>query len=656
MSGTHPHLKTLAAVAAASLLAACSPNGDSDESTGADTATAESSPPARYDAEAFFATTSYFLAGGHAWSPDDSALLLSSDESGIFNAYALAAADGTAKPLTTSTTDSTFAVSWFPNDARVLFTADQGGNELDHLYVRELDGETRDLTPGENVKASFDGWSGDGEYFYVETNERDPATFDLYRYASDGYERTLVFRNDEALAIAAVSPDGSTVAMVKPRTSADSDIYILDTRVADAEPELITAHDGNISYGVHEFTPDSRELVYSTDEHGEFQQAWTYDLGTGETQPLISADWDVAFVTYSDSGRYRVSGTNADARTAVTILDTETGEEVELASLPPGDLSQIRFSRDESRLALMVSSDTSPADVYTVELAADDSKRLTTALNPAIDEADLVASEVIRYESFDGLEIPAIQYRPQGASASNKVPALVWVHGGPGGQSRTGYSAIIQHLVNHGYAVLAANNRGSSGYGKSFFHMDDRKHGEVDLQDIVYAKRYLASLDWVDGERIGIIGGSYGGYMVGAALAFEPEVFDVGVNIFGVMNWVRTLESIPPWWESFKEALYDEMGDPATDAERHRRISPLFHARNITAPLLVVQGANDPRVLQVESDEIVAAVRANDVPVEYVLFPDEGHGFTKRENRIAASEAYLKFLDTYLGGRTSASP
>jgi dipeptidyl aminopeptidase/acylaminoacyl peptidase len=182
--------------------------------------------------------------------------------------------------------------------------------------------------------------------------------------------------------------------------------------------------------------------------------------------------------------------------------------------------------------------------------------------------------------------------------------------------------------------------------------MDDRRHGDVDLKDIVNAKNYLASLDWVDSEKIGIIGGSYGGYMVGAALAFEPEVFDVGINIFGVMNWVRTLTSIPPWWESFKEALYDEMGDPETDSERHHRISPLFHAQNIQAPLLVVQGANDPRVLQVESDEIVEAVRANEVPVKYVLFPDEGHGFSKRENKIRASEAYLSFLDTYLKGHS----
>jgi dipeptidyl aminopeptidase/acylaminoacyl peptidase len=616
---------------------------------------ADASAPKRYDAETFFTTTSYSLSGRYTWSPDDTDVLISSDESGIYNVYALTAADGSREPLTSSTTDSTFAVSWFPRDERALFTADQGGNELYHLYVREPSGETRDLTPGEEVKAEMAGWTADGEHFYVLTNERDARVFDLYRYSAEDYERTLVFQNDEALQVSAVSPDGSTVALVKPRTSADSDIYLFDTRSPDAGPELITEHEGNILYGVHEFTRDSQQLVYSTDEHGEFAQAWTYALDTGEQAPLVSADWDVIFVTYSDSGRYRVSATNEDARTVVRILDNETGKEVELDGLPPGDLAQVRFSRDERRIALMVSSDTSPSDVYTAELATGDARRLTQALNPEIDEDDLVESQVVRYESFDGLEIPAILYRPKGSSASNPAPALVWVHGGPGGQSRTGYSATLQHLVNHGYAILAANNRGSSGYGKTFYHMDDRRHGEVDLQDIVYGKRYLASLDWVDAERIGIIGGSYGGYMVGAALAFEPEVFDVGVNIFGVMNWVRTLTTIPPWWEAFKEALYDEMGDPETDGERHRRISPLFHARNIEAPLLVVQGANDPRVLQAESDEIVEAVRANGVPVEYVLFPDEGHGFTKRENRISASEAYVSFLDEHLKGEQGAA-
>ena len=297
---------------------------------------------------------------------------------------------------------------------------------------------------------------------------------------------------------------------------------------------------------------------------------------------------------------------------------------------------------------------TRPPNIHLVDLVNGTSRQLTHALNPEIDPAHLVRGEVVRYRSFDGLEIPSILYRPHGATAQHPVPAMVWVHGGPGGQSRTGYRAVIQHLVNHGYAVLAANNRGSSGYGKTFFHLDDRRHGEEDLDDIVHARTYLASLDWIDGTRVGIIGRSYGGFMVAAALAFEPHAFDVGIDIFGVTNWVRTLQSIPPWWASFREALYDEMGDPATDAERHRRISPLFHAHHIARPLLVVQGANDPRVLQVESDELVAAVRANGVPVEYLVFPDEGHGFRRRDNRIAASEAYVRFLDRYLTAAQAA--
>ena len=224
------------------------------------------------------------------------------------------------------------------------------------------------------------------------------------------------------------------------------------------------------------------------------------------------------------------------------------------------------------------------------------------------------------------------------------------MHGGPGGQSRHGYNPTVQHLVNHGYAVFAVNNRGSSGYGKTFYHLDDQKHGEADLDDCVAAKGYLQGLDWIDGEKIGIMGGSYGGYLVAAALAFRPEVFDVGIDIFGVTNWVRTLQSIPAWWGPQRESLYEELGNPETDLERLRRISPVFHAENITKPLLVVQGKNDPRVLQVESDEIVAAVKAKGVPVEYIVFDDEGHGFRNKANQISAQNAFLEFLDLYLLG------
>lgn len=612
-------------------------------------ATAET--PRTYTAAQFFETTSYGMANaaGAAFSPDGRSLLISSDATGVFNAYALPVAGGAPAPLTDSGEVAHFAASYFPDDGRILYTADAGGggSELTHVYVREEDGSVRDLTPGDNVKAAFMGWSADGAAFYLTSNARDPQFFDVIAHDAATYERRVAFENTGGFYPAALSPDGRWLALDKPVTSADSDVYVADLN-AGGEAVLITGHEGDVSYAAYDFTPDGAALIYATDEHGEFNQAWRHDLATGEKTPFIQADWDVMFVAFSPSGRYQVSAVNADASTELTLMDTTTNHPVVLTGAPDGDVGQVRFNADETMIAFTVSSDTSPADVFVADLATGQARRLTTALNPAIDEADLVEASIVRYRASDGLEIPAVLYRPHGASADNPVPAIVFVHGGPGGQTRRGYSAMVQHLVNHGYAVLGANNRGSSGYGKTFFHMDDRAHGEADLQDIVDGGRWLREQDWAASDQVAVMGGSYGGFITAAALTFHPEAFDAGVNIFGVTNWVRTLESIPPWWGAQRDALYDEMGDPATDAERHRRISPLFHAANIRRPLLVVQGANDPRVLQVESDELVAAVRANDVPVEYVLFPDEGHGFLRRENRVTAQEAYLNFLNTHV--------
>lgn len=605
------------------------------------------SPLPRYSAQAFYDTTAFGLAApaGFGFSADGKSILVRSDKSGVFNAYALPVSGGEPAMLTGSKDNAIFPASYFPKDDRILFTSDQGGNELSHVYVRLADGSVRDLTPGDKVKADFLGWSADGKTFWLTSNERDPKMFDIYAFDAATYAKKPVFRND-GYAVGAISSDGRYAALVKERTSADNNLYLVDLAAGGA-PKLLSEHQGNVSYGVYDFTPDGRTLVYATNEAGEFNQAWAYDIATGAKKPMIAADWDVMAVSYSPSGRYRVSALNADGSTRLTIQDKD-GKTVALRGLPEGDVGAVRFDRDEKRIAFTVASDTSPADIFVADLATGQARRLTTALNPAIDEDQLVEASVARFKSYDGLQVPGILYKPREASATNKVPALVWVHGGPGGQSRRGYSAQIQHLVNNGYAVYAINNRGSSGYGKTFFHLDDKKHGDVDLKDVVASKAFLQGLDWVSDDAIGIVGGSYGGYMVAAALAFEPQVFDAGIDIFGVTNWVRTLESIPPWWASFRESLYDEMGDPKTDAERHRRISPLFHAKNIVKPLLVVQGVNDPRVLKVESDELVAAVKSNNVPVEYLVFPDEGHGFLRKANRVSASEAYLKFLDTHL--------
>ena len=611
---------------------------------------AEPSAPAdfrTYTIDEFLDSTAYT---GGSFSPDNSKVLVSSDATGIFNAYAVPVDGGEPEALTVSAEEAVLVVGYFPGDERFLYLSDQGGDELDHLFVRELDGSVVDLTPGEGLKAIFLGWSGDDGSLFLGTNERDQRYFDIYEVAVDGYERTMIHQDDEGLQVGAISPDGRYIAFARPRTTADSDVLLLD-REGGAMTNL-TEHEGDVANQPQAFDAESASLFYTSDEGGEFAYLVRYDLGSGERVIVDQPEWDVVYAYPSRRGRYLVVAVNRDASTDLHLYETATMERVELPALPAGDISTVRISMDESHLSFYLSDSRTPRDLFVHDLGSGEApRRLTRSLTEAIDPSHLAMGEVVRFSSYDGVEIPGILYQPVTATPDDPAPALVWVHGGPGGQSRLGYNASLQYLVNHGYAVYAINNRGSSGYGKTFFKMDDQRHGEADLGDCVAAKGMLAATGWVDPERIGILGGSYGGYMVLAALTLRPEEFAVGVDLFGISNWIRTLESIPPWWESFREALYQEMGNPEEDQERLRRISPLFNAGEIVRPLMVLQGANDPRVLQVESDDIVEAARANGVPVEYVVFDDEGHGFLKKENRAEGYRKIREFLDQHLAGR-----
>ena len=606
---------------------------------------ARTRPSRQYSIEQFLDTVSI---AGASFSSDESRILFSSNKTGIWNVYSVPAAGGDWTQMTNSTTDSTYAVGYFPHDNRILLTRDQGGNELNHLYVRTADGRERDLTPGAKLKATFAGWTPDGSAFFVTSNERDPRFFDIYRYDATTYERTLFYRNEGGYFPAFVSDDERWVALARPNTTADSDIYVWDAQ--KREVRHLSPHTGDAQYSPAAFDPASKHLYYLTNDGGEFMRVRRSALAGGRHEDVDKADWDIISTGFSEKGRYRVTAVNEDGRVVVKVVETATGKPVQLPSIPDGNVSGIVISRSESKLALHLNSDRSPNDLYVLQIGGGTAKRLTTSLSEAIDPADLVDSQVVRFKARDGMTIPNILYKPHQATSANKAPALVWVHGGPGGQTTSSYSSVIQYLANHGYVVLGINNRGSSGYGKTFYAADNRKHGREPLWDCVDAKKYLASLPYVDGDRIGIIGGSYGGYMVLAALAFQPEAFDAGVDIFGVSNWVRTLEGIPAWWEAQRKALYAEIGDVKADAQMLRDISPVFHAEKIRNPLLVLQGANDPRVIKAESDDIVAAVKKNGVPVEYIVFPDEGHGFSKKKNQIEGYGAVLRFLDQHLKG------
>lgn len=600
----------------------------------------------RYTIDQFYKNT---IVTGGSFSPDEKKLLVSSNESGIFNVYEIDIASGEKKQITHSDVESFFAVDYVPSTGQIVYSADKGGNELDHIYLLINDSVSKDLTPGEKEKANFAGWSDDKKSMYYISNKRDPRYFDFYKLNTEGWTAEMIYQNDIGLDISGISEDEQVFSLEKSVTTSENKLFLYfrkDKSLKEISDSLTPA-----IFSASGFSKDSRSFFFTTNQGKEYTYLVKYDIETGERETLYETNWDVMYSYLSENENYRVIAINEDGKNSLIILDNSSGKKIDFPQIPDGDILGVHISESENQMVMSVGTSRTPVNKYIYNFENKDIKKLTETLNPEINPDDLVQAEVVRFKSFDGLEIPAIYYKPLNASKRNKVPALVWVHGGPGGQTRMGYNALIQYLVNHDYAVLGVNNRGSSGYGKTFYKLDDRNHGEKDLQDCIMGKEWLQEQEYIDSGKIGIMGGSYGGYMTMAAMTFTPGEFEVGVNLFGVTNWLRTLKSIPPYWESFRKALYDELGDPYTqDSVRLYNISPLFHAQNIKDPLMVLQGANDPRVLQVESDEIVEAARNNGVPVVYRIFPDEGHGFIKKENEIKGYGEILLFLEQYLKG------
>ncbi|UCD64571.1 MAG: prolyl oligopeptidase family serine peptidase [Candidatus Zixiibacteriota bacterium] len=597
----------------------------------------------QYTIEQFLNKVSIY---GASLSHDESKILLTTDKSGVFNLYTIGVEGGEMARVTFSDSSAVFSAGFFPHDDRILFTSDQAGNEINHLYRLDEDGTVTDLTPYEGARSTFLGWLYDDESFLFSSNRRDQRFMDIYEVDGETFVTEMIYQNDSGYYLGDVSNDERYIAFSKYITEHNIDIYLYDRETE--ELKHISPHEGDVVYQPATFSVDGKSLYYLTNESSEFMYLVRYDLESGKREKVAESPWDILYAYFSRSGKYRVIFINNDARTEIQVLNTETGQPVTLPKLPDADISSVRISDSEKLMTFYVNGSRSPNNLYVLNLETMEYKKLTESMTPEIDTDNLVDAQVVRYKSFDGIEIPALLYKPHHIKPGEQAPAIVSVHGGPGGQARVGYASDIQYLVNHGYVVIDVNNRGSSGYGKTFFKLDDMRHGEDDLLDCVYAKNFMASLGYVDTSRVAIYGASYGGYMVLAALTFQPEEFAAGVDMFGISNWVRTLESIPPWWESFRQALYEEMGDPKTDREYLESISPLFHAERIVKPLMVLQGANDPRVIQPESDDIVAAVRNNDVPVEYMIFVDEGHGFLKKDNRIKGFKAVLDFLDTHL--------
>jgi dipeptidyl aminopeptidase/acylaminoacyl peptidase len=597
----------------------------------------------RYTCAQFLATAKI---SGLAFSPREDRILFTSDASGVSNAYEVSIADARQTQLTFSRTENIQSVSYFPKDDRILLIRDRGDVENSILYVLDHDGKETILTHGSRVQTRFHDWSSDLETFYMSTNERDNRFFDLYKVHAGTYERRLLFLSGDRYYFSGISADERLVLFVKSKSMSSANIFLYDLSRERMRPLIVD--EGEVLNCLPVFDRDARALYYITDKASNFRYVTRRDLLTGESTCVEMADGDVGWTSFSPDYKKRITFLNHESNTRRTfrIHDQVTGVSFSLPVDTCDSITSALLSRSGRRLAFYLNGDRTPGNIHIHDFESGSTRALTTSLNPKIDREDLVESEVVTFRSFDGLKIPCLLWRPHSARFGYKAPALVWVHGGPGGRMVKGYKGRIQFLVNNGYVVLGVNYRGSSGFGKDFLLADRGKHGREPLWDCVMAKEYLTTLDYVDSSNIGIIGASFGGFMVLAALTFAPGEFAAGVDICGPSNLLSLADSLPPYWDV--KRFYDKLGDLDKGRAALKEISPVFYADRIKSPLMILQGARDPRCPKVQSDEMVQAIRKTGGTVEYLVFEDEAHGFRKRKNAIDAYEAILKFLNSNL--------
>lgn len=582
-------------------------------------------------------------ANGGTFSPDGRTLAFLMNTSGAPQVYRQDAPDAEPVPLTRFE-EIGRSVHWSPDGSRLLFTMDEGGSECEQLYLLAPDGsECRALTREPGAIHTFGGWAPDGRRIAFAANRRDRAFFDLYVLDVDTGEERCVLARGAHLTAVDWSPDGRSLLVRQSHASYNQDLSLLD--LESGQERTITPHEGNARYGPASFLPGGRALLLCTDEGRDFLGLALLDAETGSLRFLLDEPADVESCEVSADGRRVVALVN---RYGYSEFVSGTLEEGGLGTLLRTGLEGVaggcRLARNGSRAAVSLNGPTRNFNVWEIIPATGRRARWTGAPMGEVREEALVRPELVSYESHDGLRVPAWLYRPARA-ASGPVAVVVHVHGGPESQDRPNFSAVYQYLAQRGYAVLAPNVRGSTGYGNAYSHLDDREKRYDALRDVEHAYHWLVSSGIGDPARIGIMGGSYGGFTVLACLTRQPELWAAGVDIVGIANFETFFKHTGPYRRHLRASEY---GDPEKDAALLRDLSPIHRVDRIRAPLMVIQGANDPRVPQEESDQMVAQLRARNHPVEYLLFPDEGHGIVKIPNRIRAYTAIGEFLERYL--------
>ena len=587
-------------------------------------------------------------ASSPTFSPDGTRLAFVSDRTGVPQVW-VTAVDGGAPVQVTTGDDPIGRVTWSPDGAWLALSLAPGGGMNTQVYIVRPDGSgLRRLTDGGKETNNLGGWTHDGRRVMIGSNRATPSAIDAYLVDPAGGERTLVSGNKGLQTVEDVSRDGTRALLARLRGRGDNDLYLVNLE-SHAEA-LVTPHDPPGSFdGV--FAADGRTIYLSSDKDRDKPAFAKIDIGSGDRigPPRIIAardDAELGGFEIDDRGTTAALLWNVAGRNELAFVDLASGKQTAGPKLPGEIAGGLTFSTDGRRLAMTISGATAPPDIWVLDVAGGRLKQVTQTPHEGVDLAKLVRPELVTFKAHDGLELSGWLYRPAGRSTP--APFVVSFHGGPEGQERPGFRSDYQALVAQGIGVFAPNVRGSSGFGKRFVNLDNgalRFEGIKDLKDCV---DYLVANRLADPARVGITGGSYGGYMTMVGVTFYPDLFAAGVDLFGMVNFFTFFEHTEPWMAAISTTEY---GDPKTQEQLLRDLSPLGKLDRIKTPLMVQHGANDTNVPVVEADQIVENLKRRGVPVEYILFPDEGHGFRKEKNRITSTVKMVEFFVAHLAAR-----
>ncbi|WP_336329751.1 S9 family peptidase [Haloarcula sp. CGMCC 1.2071] len=589
-------------------------------------------------------------AYGSSFAPDGTLAFLM-NTTGVAQLWSLTEPHGWPEQLTFYD-DSVSFVDYSPERQELVFGMDEGGNERAQLYRLDADGRVHELTGMPDAKHRWGGWSPDGERFAFASNRRDKAVFDIYVQdrAATGDDADLVWEGDGWLSVGGFSPDGERLLVSEAHSSFDQDIYVLDIDSGDLSH--LTPHEGKVRYTSASWGPDGDSVYLVTDAESDTLELARLSLD-GDLDVVRSDDqWNIDGVALDeDSGRL-VYSRNVDGYNELTVGELTgptTIETFPTPDLPGGLAGGVAWGPNAERFAVSVTGRRVNTNVFVVETETGESEQWTAASTAGIPRETFIEPEVVRFDSFDGREIPALFSLPDGAAngagADGDTPVIVDIHGGPESQRRPSFSGLTQYFLSRGYAVFEPNVRGSTGYGKAYTHLDDVEKRLDSVKDLRAGVDWLHDHPAVDPDQIVAMGGSYGGFMVLAALTEYPDLWAAGVDVVGIANFVTFLENTGDWRRELREAEYGSLDE---DREFLESISPINNVDRIDAPLFVLHGANDPRVPVGEAEQIAEQAAERGVPVEKLVFDDEGHGISKRENRIEAYTAVVEFLNKHV--------